>query len=71
MIRINLLMLAIAGTTASAGAQDIGDLIYTSNDRNGGQDTIRLLDYSSLTRAPSLVAFPAGPESTQRLSGIA
>jgi hypothetical protein len=70
MIRRNILILAIAGSAASANAQNIGDVLYTSNDRDGGQDTIRLLDYSNLS-ASTLVSFPAGPESTRRLSGVA
>ena len=63
-------MLAIAGTATTANAQGFGDILFTSNDRNGGQDTIRLLDYSNLI-ANTLVSFPAGPETVQRLSGIA
>lgn len=70
MIRRNMLILAIAGAAASANAQNFGDILYTSNDRNGGQDTINLLDYSGLSSS-TLVSFPAGPLSAQRLSGVA
>lgn len=71
MIRKTALLLALTGAAASSSAQDIGDLIFTTNDRDGGQDTISFLDYSSLSSS-TFFSFPAGPESTQRLTaGIA
>ncbi|PHQ79757.1 MAG: hypothetical protein COB69_07290 [Phycisphaera sp.] len=61
-------MLAIAGTATTASAQGLGDILFTTNDTNGGSDTIQLLDYSNLTPS-TLVTFAPGPISTNRLLG--
>ncbi len=68
MIRRTALLLALTGAAASANAQGLGDILFTTNDRSGGQDTIQLLDYANLT-ANTLVTFPAGPLSQERLIG--
>lgn len=68
MIRKTTFIIAAAGLAATASAQAPGDILFATNDRSGGSDTIQLLNYASLT--PSLyVTFPAGPESSQRLIG--
>lgn len=63
-----MLTLAAAGLATSASAQGFGDVLFTANDRNGGSDTIALLDYANLTEN-TLVTFAPGPESTNRLVG--
>lgn len=68
MIRKTTFLAALAGFAASASAQMPGDILFTTNDRGNGSDTIQLLDYSSLT-ASLLVSFPAAPDTDHRING--
>ncbi len=68
MIRKTTFLLALAGLAASASAQMPGDILFATNDRAGGSDTIQLLDYGSLTPS-TLVTFAPAPISAHRLIG--
>jgi len=68
MIRKTTFLAALAGFAASASAQMPGDILFSTNDRDGGSDTIQLLDYSSLTSS-LLISFPAAPDSVHRING--
>lgn len=68
MIRKTSILFALVGMAATASAQMPGDILFTTNDENGGSDTIGLLSYASLT-ASTLVTFAPAPDTTGRLLG--
>ncbi len=68
MFRKTTFLMALAGLAATASAQMPGDILFATNDRAGGSDTIQLLDYGSLTPS-TLVTFAPAPTSVHRLIG--
>ena len=68
MIRKTTILLALAGLASAASAQMPGDILFTTNDENGGSDTVGLLDYGSLT-ASTLVTFAPASDAEHRLIG--
>lgn len=68
MIRKTTILLALAGLASTASAQMPGDILFTTNDENGGSDTVGLLDYGSLT-ASTLVTFAPASDAEHRLIG--
>lgn len=68
MFRKTLITMAVAGLAATASAQMPGDILFTTNDENGGSDTVGLLNYGSLT-ASTLVTFAPAPDTDHRLIG--
>ena len=68
MFRKTTLFMALAGLASTVSAQVPGDILFATNDRAGGSDTIQLLDYGSLTSS-TLVSFAPAPLSQHRLIG--
>ncbi len=61
---------AIVAFAGSATAQFApGSLLFTSDNRTGGSDTVNALDYSSLN-IDQLLAFPAGDQTTSAFGGL-
>lgn len=71
MFRKTTLMMAAAGFAATASAQMPGDILFTTNDRFGGSDTIQLLDYAGLSSSTLVTFGPAADNSHRLIGGIA
>lgn len=68
MIRKTALLVVVSGLAATASGQAPGDILFATNDRSGGSDTIQLLSVGTLTPS-TLVTFAPAADSVHRLIG--